>query len=60
MSRDSHGVHWGAEINAKYNKRGIANLAEGASLSEGLLSTSLAVYLTEVNTKSTSTELRLF
>lgn len=50
--RDSHGVQWSAEINAQYNVRGLASLAEGLSTSEGLLLTSLAVYLGEVNTKA--------
>jgi len=52
MSRDSHGVQWSTEINAQYNESGIASPAEGVSPSEGLLSTSLALYLTEVNTKA--------
>lgn len=52
ISRDSHRVRWSAEIKAQYNKRGIASLAEGVSPYEGLLSTSLDVYLTEVSIKA--------
>jgi hypothetical protein len=52
ISRYRSGAQWSTEIKALCNEHGIASLAAGFSPFGGLLSTLLAVYLGEANTKA--------